>query len=543
MFPGGCGGSLETRIEMTQVTEAPATSYIENLSTSGIAAQIPRGEQQPVLVAPTQEEQFNRVRLPLRPIACWSVGDARFELGSSFVRPEIGDDFSTLAALVARLELQNGVRPVATTFGHADPVGQDEFNKKLSGRRAAAVYAMLTRRTEIWEDIYQNKGEFTASLSADEWGKPALMGMLANLGFEGSIDDMKPVVEAFQTDAGLGVDGIAGPLTREQLFLQYMDKHARFRTGESFKFETNEFLGGGEDAAGAGDFQGCGEANPLRIFSKQEIEEFSKPDNHADRDAENAPNRRVVVYLFPPEVRVDKASWPCPRAKDGVGSCKKRFWSNAAERMENTLLRREFQETQNTFSCRFYERIARDSPCEITSIQGFVIHLLDADHQRLPHAAWRVLEEGEELARGIANEEAVAIVTLSHVPHDVTLEWRPADAVPEDEETYPFVRRHFPLAGTDPDENQLVQIMENLALARRGDLKLDVESVQAKFGHAITGLLDDVRELVQGWHDTGETPPLAPGAPPIDEPQEADEENNPEIQEVIQGHFDSAEDE
>src|ERR1035441_9549451 len=41
-------------------------------------------------------------------------------------------------------------------FGHADPVGSDIYNKKLSGRRAMAVYGLLTRDLSIWEELYSD---------------------------------------------------------------------------------------------------------------------------------------------------------------------------------------------------------------------------------------------------------------------------------------------------------------------------------------------------------------------------------------------------
>jgi hypothetical protein len=67
-------------------------------------------------------------------------------------------------------------------FGHADPVGNDNYNKILSGRRAAAVYGMLTHDAAIWEDLFSNTGRFALPAVGDRWGDEALQTMLAEVG-------------------------------------------------------------------------------------------------------------------------------------------------------------------------------------------------------------------------------------------------------------------------------------------------------------------------------------------------------------------------
>jgi len=127
-----------------------------------------------------------------------------------------------------------------------------------------------------------------------------------------------------------------------------------------------DFLAAGTGSGGKGDFQGCGEFNPIMLFSKEEEKEFAKQENKEARNDENAPNRRVVIFLFRPGVHVSPDDWPCPKAKDGVGACKKRFWSDGEKRRGNRLpdQRREFEQSRDTFACRFYDRLATHSPCE-----------------------------------------------------------------------------------------------------------------------------------------------------------------------------------
>jgi hypothetical protein len=50
-----------------------------------------------------------------------------------------------------------------------------------------------------------------------------------------------------------------------------------------------------------------------------------------------------------------------------VAGCKKRFFSDGEKRRSTRLQDkpRKFEETKDTFACRFYDRMTRDSPCEI----------------------------------------------------------------------------------------------------------------------------------------------------------------------------------
>lgn len=474
---------------------------IQSISESGIAAVHPPMNSKPLLVGPTTEEHFNTIRPPRAPIACWSIGDARFEFGSSFVRPEIADDVKALAGIVTRLETKLGGRPIASVFGHADPVGQDAFNKKLSGRRAAAIYALLTQRAEIWEDLFGNKGKFASSVSSDEWGERALRIMLTDLGYTERKQKLSEAVEAYQDDHALAVDGDAGPKTRDSLFRVYMDKHGKTRKGDPFRLEAKDFVGRGQDSGGKGDYQGCSEFNPLVIFSKDDAKTLSKAEKKSERDAANLPNRRVVVYLFEPHAATDPKTWPCPRAKEGMAGCKKRFWSDFDTRLKNTESERLFQEDRDTFACRFYHRIAEHSPCEMTKMQGFAVYLLDPHRERLAGAEWRVSRGSEILARGTANDEALAIIPLPEVPQSVRLEWRRAGV--DESALFTYARQLFPHAGGAED---LAQMLSNLGYDEHDEVRDNVRDLQADLGLALTGELGDVQAVLKQWHETGEAP-------------------------------------
>ncbi|HEU0124222.1 MAG TPA: OmpA family protein [Bryobacteraceae bacterium] len=288
----------------------------------------------PILAATTTGKEKNVIRQDLLSVACWRLNDVRFDFGSSFVVPEAKEEFEALA-----LVCQAHAGAPLSIFGHADPVGNDDFNKVLSGRRAEAVYAVVTHDVARWEKLY-----------GAEWGDPQIQSILKAL--------QAPSVLAFQQANQLAADGVAGPQTREKLFAKYF----QFLFPEPLP--KNRFLGQGADADGKADFQGCSEFNPAMVFSKAENDAFAKSGSSAARNAENAVNRRVLVLFFRPGTIMPPSKWPCPRANEGSSGCKKRFWSDGPERRSYQSKRREFAETSNTFACRFYHRLVQASPCE-----------------------------------------------------------------------------------------------------------------------------------------------------------------------------------
>jgi hypothetical protein len=267
-------------------------------------------------------------------------------------------------------------------------VGDDVYNKKLSGRRAQAVYALLTRKVDLWEAL------FSQTEGGDKWGDSSIKTMLQTVGHgkdesgdgedgdEGedggggdtgqaekggtsSDGDLKTAIKEFQSDNGLSPDGIAGPATRKKLFKAYMDAICVDKSGQPFQLdEKNDFLARGADGDGKGDYQGCGEFNPVLLFSKEQRAAFDEDKDKSARNAANRPNRRVMIFLFREGLKVAPDKWPCPKAKDGVDGCKKRFFSDADRRRSNQEAEREYRFTKDTFACRFYDRFARESPCE-----------------------------------------------------------------------------------------------------------------------------------------------------------------------------------
>lgn len=456
-----------------------------------VAADHPLAEPMVALVAPTFSDDFNTIQERLIPKGCFRIEDIVFEFDSSFVRPEVANGMAYLADLREKHE-EGGALPPLSIFGHGDPVGQDDYNKQLSGRRATAIYAMLVRDVDLWEELY------TKPLGGDQWGNRAIETMMGAL--QGSSESgtapspglTSDAVKAFQADKGLEVDGVVGPNTRKALYRAYMD----LLCGPRLELDKKEdFLARHEDAGGKGDYQGCGEFNPVRMFSQEESARYEKAPDKTERNTQNEPNRRVMILLFGPRRRVLPGFWPCPRVKEGTAGCKKRFVPDAEERRRFREHRREFDKTHDTFACRFYQLLTDDSPCE-RFLTSFSVRLYDLMGRFIPHAPCRLMVGHREPMARQANEKGVVTALDVEVPNRCRIEWGfkpPAGEEPELVFSLDVYLTHDNLAR----EDEAKQKLHNLGYPEDNELKVNVTAFQQDYGHLASpplvddGVLDD----------------------------------------------------
>ncbi len=518
------------------------------VSDGGVAASHTSGKDYDALVGTTTGGEFNTLVRPLRPCACWRINDMRFEFDSSFVLPEVREELRLLASL--REAYPDSPLSV---FAHADPVGNDDYNKALSGRRAIAIYALLTRKPALWEQLYHQP------LGNDRWGRHALQTMLEELASPSEEDDpdnkddddedaddsdnvapvrhfwtrdideeaneetnketkreaasptapSTPADTAPTDDAGPDASRSAGDPAapyesdaglRETLYLRYMNRLA----GPALKLEPQEFLGRGADPKGKGDYQGCGEFNPTRLFSQPEAQAFNTARDKTERNLDNAPNRRVVIYLFEPGSQVLAARWPCPRAEEGAAGCRARFWSDAARRRANAEERREYADTADTFACRFYDRLAQQSPCEAAP-EPLHIRLYDLDDNYIPHAPYRLNPEGGDARQGRANAGGFISTRATAGLGQARIEWGFPPS-PGEKTAFVFADDIFLDVDTDDpdacDDRKLTNLGYTEAALLADKVSSFQEDYQERFQLQVTGQLDPTtRDAIASVHD------------------------------------------
>ena len=373
----------------------------------------------------------SRQRIALRPIAAWRIDDSRFRFDSSFIRPIARTEIDDLA----RLHRTFPASPMSI-FAHTDPVGDDAYNKPLSGRRALALYGVLVRDVDLWEELYK------APMAGDQWGQGAIDEMFDALGFTSVAEFQENNVDA--NGNPLDVDGWIGPATRKSLYRAYMDFLCTDDDGNVLELTDDNFLARGADPDHRGDVQGCGEFNPLMVFSTEEHQRFQAWAHREERNAENSVNRRAVVFLYPADVVVDVAKWPCPAARTGMPECKQRFWSDAQTRRNPQEARRHFDGDFDTFACRFYHYFGFNTPAETPIHLGLTldIYVHHGGHGPGP-GRYRLesddgvidkeLDTGEALPLEEGGDSDVRLLSFTMLPATptYTLSFRPENAGPD----------------------------------------------------------------------------------------------------------------
>ena len=511
------------------------TGQVLGATGGGVAAEHPTLITHEVQVGPTPADKRNTIRASILPLACWRCDDIRFDFDSSFVRPEIANELRMLADL---REKHSGA--TISIFGHADPVGDDLYNKQLSGRRATVIYGLLTRDADLWENLYQQEHwdartiqtmlatvqrpgaappipsdspvpppgveDATGETNSSAKNPPNLTAPYYTGVIDGQVGSQTTAaVKDFQADRGLASDGVVGPNTRRELFLTYMDTICRDQKGQPYSLDKHDdFLARGEDPGGKGDYQGCSEFNPKLIFSQDEEHRFRQYGHRDERNAENALNRRVIALMFRPGTKVDPESWPCPRVKEGIIACKKRFWSNGEHRRSHHLPteRREFETTQDTFACRFYHRLTYLSPCEQIRLatKKYTLRLLNFDLEPAVNAAcW--ITVGGRVYETSTDERGLVIISAPIVATTCHARWRLSCSTSVD---HLLVERDE-IVLRPSDDQGTSQRLNNLG-HRQETTDDQIRSYQFEMGRRVTGQVDDVADEVRMWHDGGSKP-------------------------------------
>ena len=405
---------------------------IHGSSEGGVSGKHDPLEAPTLLVGSTTADEFNSVTLRLIPIACFRVDDIRFAFNSSFLSSDALDEKKDIRAELKLLVdlLKDHPDSPLSVFGHADPVGGDDYNKALSGRRATVIYALLISSSDpdaaakLWQGVAQE----------ENWG-------------------------AQQRQALQSFTGLPAGTADSDLFKAYMQK----LSPAELKLTKQSFLAQGADPKGKGDYQGCSEFNPVLIFSTKRHKELESQTDKTARNDANAPNRRVMVLLFQKGTKIDPTKWPCPRATEGTGGCIKRFWSDGDKRRSTRLpdKDRKFDDTKDTLACRFYHRLVTNSPCE-SPLTIVKIRLFDAQARPLPFAPCLITEAGKkprpDRATGApptplgttpagapgssptnGKEDAIITVRVAKLPTTINVKWSrpkagegPGAAAPED---------------------------------------------------------------------------------------------------------------
>ena len=260
------------------------------------------GSKSPKLV----DEKADRV------IESHIVEGGHFAFDSSFLHPDQASKLKAMCERIGEWRKQDSEGKLAS-FGHADLVGDEAYNKGLSERRARSVHALLVKDPQGWEDLHKE----------EKWDLSPVQSLLQYAGEDpGTVDGKdgpktQAAVKSFQGKHGLTQSGTADADTRKALFKKLMaDCNAQNLKAKDF------------DAIDGQPHMGCSEYNPLeKTPGKSET------------------NRRVTV-LFLKSNKNFPINYPCK--KGSITPCQAQVKKKAGERRNAT------------YGCYFYDDLVKE---------------------------------------------------------------------------------------------------------------------------------------------------------------------------------------
>ena len=364
-------------VSFANVTVASVASLRKILQPRFATPRVPTAVEGPHVQAQQLEDQFDPVGLEAEVLetviitprfACREIPAVTFEFGRSFYRRQ---GIQPLAEIAEDLTQDDG--QLGWIFGHTDLSGPELLNKRLSERRARAVFALLTHDFGLWDEMWNGKTK--ESPWFEQWGSREMQHMLNTL----SVSDDKGAALAedggfgaktrqallrFQNgdypdkpdeQASLTANGKLDSATRKELFLAY----AKLVSREPVALDKIAKVG-------AAQFMGCGEYNPLSLSAKDEQ------------------SRRTVVFVFDPAAQPQAP--PC--VIGNIKPCQANFIKPAPTKDQDPPF----------YKCTFYKKFADCCPklggADLSHdvIVRFFMPLSEAD--QLPHTF--VLEADED---------------------------------------------------------------------------------------------------------------------------------------------------
>ncbi len=252
------------------------------------------------------------------------VAGVTFGFDGSFLHPNQIPNLKALCDQIAawRKSYPDGKMAL---FGHTDAVGKESYNKGLSERRARSVYAFLMGDPSVWEDLHKE----------ENWSFACTQALVKQAGYDpGAIDGLdgpktQGAVKGFQELQGLKADGIAGPQTREALFIEFM---RAVPEAQKLALMPKHF-----DKVDGQPHMGCSEFNRVEVT-----------------EGKSEANRRVTVVLVK-STQTFPVEYPCKRGN--IGPCQGQVKKAGERRTEG-------------FGCAFYDGlVVEESGLAITEVE------------------------------------------------------------------------------------------------------------------------------------------------------------------------------
>ncbi len=165
-----------------------------------------------------------------RVIESHVVEGATFAFDSSFLHPDQAPKLKGMCTQIGEWRKKDPDGKLVS-YGHADLVGDETYNKSLSERRARSVHALLVKDPQGWEDLHKE----------EKWNLSPVQSLLKYAGEDpGAVDGQdgpktQAAVKSFQGKNGLTTSGNADVDTRKKLYKKLYRSHRSADLGTGFQ--------------------------------------------------------------------------------------------------------------------------------------------------------------------------------------------------------------------------------------------------------------------------------------------------------------------
>ncbi len=238
--------------------------------------------------------------------------DITFKTNSSYIHPKHAEEIKGMCLNIKDWKKKTPDGKLAV-FGHADAVGAEAENKKLSERRGRALVALLCKDADGYAAIDKE----------EKWGIWSAQDLLKYLGYDLPCDGQdgpktQTAIKAYQKKKGMKESGMACNETRKHLYTDY------FADCNGAEITAKDF-----DDVGGNPYAGCSEFNLLE-----------KTQGACEK------NRRVGVFQLKSNKNFP-INYPC--AKGDIAPCKKQTGRKGDRRTPG-------------FGCFFYDQLIQERP-------------------------------------------------------------------------------------------------------------------------------------------------------------------------------------
>jgi hypothetical protein len=157
-------------------------------------------------------------------------------------------------------------------------------------------------------------------------------------------------------------------------------------------------------------------------------------------------------------------AWPCPAWDEGPSACEAQLWRDSDKRLANGPTERRYDQGDETMGCKWYDAMARLSPCEGRVGPTLIVYLYDHYGKLSRNAPYRI-EANRQIREGYTDGDGRLCEPNLGRGDYATIEWSnpdPADPSARPKYYSEYARIHLDTQEADADDGRVDRQLWNL---------------------------------------------------------------------------------